>query len=422
MAELRVALHHGQLDVFKSPKKRKVVCAGRRWGKTELAAWVLITEALKSETLDTAYVCPTFAMGKQIIWDKLKRLGAPVIKDCHENTATVTLINGRKIYVKGSDRPDTLRGSGYAYLVLDEIQDMKPETWELALQPTLADCDGGALFIGTPKGKNWFYDLYLNAESEDEDVRAEWDAWQFKTIDNPFLSKAVVEQSRKTMSSFAFRQEFEATFESAGSGLFKEEWFKVVDEAPFKGGFTFMAVDPAGFADIEKEAQLKNNRLDDTAIAIVTVAQEGWFVKEIIAGRWDVRETSIRILRAAQKHQVSTIGIESGSLKNALAPYMEDQMRRLNVYPHIEAVSHGKQNKTERIVWSLQGRMEHGRVWFQRGDWNRKFLTQMLDFPNPKVHDDMIDALAYVDQIQTADYSSSFEIDEYEPLDELTGW
>jgi predicted phage terminase large subunit-like protein len=420
MTTLSVQLHPGQLAVFKSDKKRKVVCAGRRFGKTELAAWVLITEALKSPKLDVCYVCPTFAMGKQIVWDKLKSLGKDVIKDAHENTAMLTMINGRRIFVKGSDRPDTLRGVGYAYIVLDEVQDMKPETWELALQPTLADCDGGALFIGTPKGKNWFYDLYLNPETDPE----HWESWQFKTIDNPFLNKAVIEKARSTMSSFAFRQEYEATFESAGSGLFKEEWFtnKLVDEAPFKGGFTFMAVDPAGFADIEKEAQLKNNRLDDTAIAIVTVAQEGWFVKEIISGRWDVRETSIRILRAAQKHQVSTIGIESGSLKNALAPYMEDQMRRLNVYPHIEAVSHGKQNKTERIVWSLQGRMEHGRVWFQKGDWNRKFLQQLLDFPNPKVHDDMVDALAYIAQIQTADYSSSFEIDDFTPLDELTGY
>lgn len=418
MTNLRVELHPGQIEVFKSTKKRKVVCAGRRWGKTELSAWVLITEALKSERLDCAYVCPTFAMGKQIIWDKLKTLGAPVIKEAHENTATITLINGRKIFVKGSDRPDTLRGVGYAYIVLDETADMKPETWELALQPTLADCNGGALFIGTPKGKNWFYDLFLN-ENDDPD---QWESWAYKTIDNPFLSKAVVEQSRKTMSTFAFRQEFEATFETAGSGLFKEEWFKVVDKAPFEGGFTFMTVDPAGFADVEKEAGLKNNRLDDTAIAVVQVGQEGWYVKDIIAGRWDVRETSIRILRAAQKYQVSCIGIESGSLKNALGPYMEDQMRRLNVFPRIESVSHGKQNKTDRILWSLQGRMEHGRVWFQEGEWNKKFLQQMLDFPNPKVHDDLLDALAYIDQISAADYSSTFDLDDFEPLDPLTGY
>lgn len=418
MADLKVQLHPGQIQVFKSKKKRKVVCAGRRWGKTELAAWVLITEALKSTRLDCAYVCPTFAMGKQIIWDKLKTLGKDVIKDAHENTATITLINGRKIYVKGSDRPDTLRGVGYAYIVLDETADMKPETWELALQPTLADCDGGVLFIGTPKGKNWFYDLYLNGDNEPED----WDCWSFKTIDNPFLSREVVEKSRNTMSSFAFRQEFEATFESAGSGLFKEEWFQLSDKNPVTDGITFMAVDPAGFADVEKEAALVNNRLDDTAIAVVTVGIEGWYVKEIISGRWDVRETSIKILRAAQKHQVSCIGIESGSLKNALGPYMEDQMRRLNIFPRIEAVSHGKQNKTDRILWALQGRMEHGRVWFAKGEWNRKFLQQMLDFPNPKVHDDLIDALAYIDQISASGYNAHYEAEEWEPLDKLMGY
>lgn len=420
MATLSLKLHPAQLEIFQSPARFKVVAAGRRFGKTYLAAAMLLTEALKSSTKDVAYVAPTFEMAKKILWNDLKELCKDVTFSVHENTCVLKLVNGRSIHLKGSDRYDSLRGVGYAFIVLDEYASMKREVWELALRPTLADVKGKALFIGTPDGKNHFYDLYSDGE---EDDTGQWAAFQFNSTDNPFLDPEEVEMARKVMSSFAFRQEFEASFETAGAGLFKEEWFKVVDEAPFKGGFTFMAVDPAGFADIGAELALKNKRLDDTAIAIVTVAQEGWFVKDIIAGRWDVRETSIRILRAAQKHQVSTIGIESGSLKNALAPYMEDQMRRLNVYPHIESVTHGKQNKTERIVWSLQGRMEHGRVWFQKADWNKKFLQQMLDFPNQKVHDDMLDALAYIDQIQTADYSQSFDLgEEFEPLDSLTGY
>lgn len=416
MTTLKANLHEAQMRIFKSDARFKIVCAGRRFGKSYLSCWILLTKALQSTNKDVAYIAPTFDMAKKIMWEELKRLGKDVIKQAHENTAVLTLVNGRKIRLLGGDRPDTLRGLGYAYAVIDEYGFIKPSVWELAVRPTLADVKGGCLFIGTPSGKNHFYDLFMESQNDPD-----WECWQFNSTDNPFLDPKEIDVARKTMSSAAFRQEFEASFESFSGGIFQEEWIKYSDEAP-KDGANYIAVDPAGFEDVAKEQGNKKQRLDETAIAVVNVSPNGWYVLEIIHGRWNVRETSIRILRAAQKYNVMAVGIERGSLKNALTPYLEDQMRRLSFYPRIEDLTHGGKKKTERITWALQGRFEHGRITLNRGEWNRPFVNQLLDFPNPMSHDDMPDCLAYIDQVAVADYSQSFDVEEWEPIDLTSGY
>ena len=168
MAELNIDLHPAQLEIFNSTKRFKVVAAGRRFGKSRLAAWILLIKAIQSEDKDVFYVGPTFQQAKDIMWNMLKELGQDLIAQAHENTAVLTLINGRRIFLKGSDRPDTLRGVGLSYVVLDEYASMKPVVWEQIIRPTLADVQGGALFIGTPAGKNHFFDIYKDALDDDE--------------------------------------------------------------------------------------------------------------------------------------------------------------------------------------------------------------------------------------------------------------
>lgn len=226
---------------------------------------------------------------------------------------------------------------------------------------------------------------------------------------------------KKKMSSHAYKQEFEASFEATGSGIFKEEWLHYDANEP-SGGMWYIAVDPAGFTDDKEIAKGSTRNLDETAIAVVKVGPYGWWVKEIDSGRWGVRETSIRILHHYKQVRATKVGIEKGSLKNAIMPYLTDQMRRLNVYPRIEEVTHGNQKKTERISWALAGLFEHGRVKLNVGPWNEKFREQLLDFPNPLAHDDLPDALAYIAQLQETVYMEEFEFDYWTPLDEISGY
>lgn len=416
MANLKVELLPWQQEVFGDKTRFKVIVAGRRCGKSRLSAVSLLIEGLKCPKGSAVmYVAPTQGQARQIIWDLLLDLGREVIASTHVNNLDITLINGAKIYVRGSDRPDTLRGVSLTYLVLDEVADIKPDTWEKVLRAALSDKKGNALFIGTPKGRNWFFDMYnLGDSGEDED----WKSWHFTTKDNPLIDPKEIEAAKKTLSSFAFKQEYEASFDNAGAGVFKEEWFKLGKE-PTDGSF-YIAIDLAGFEDVAKSSNKK--RLDESAIAIVKVTDDGkWFVKNIEHGRWDIKETAVRILKNIREFRPTAIGIERGSLKNAVLPYLSDLMRKNNIYAHIEDLTHGNKKKADRIVWSLQGRFEHGRITLNQDiDWD-EFRDQYMMFPTPNVHDDLIDALSYVDQLAITTYFSDDD-DGVEPLDFISGY
>jgi len=418
--ELDVQLHPAQLEIFNSTARFKVVSAGRRFGKSRLAAWILIIKALQSESKDVFYIGPTFQQAKDIMWNMLKELlhDTDLIETTHENTATMKLVNGRRISLKGSDRPDTLRGVGLAYVVLDEYASMKVEVWEQIIRPTLSDVKGGALFIGTPAGKNHFYDLYLEAE-KDED----WEAFQYTSIDNPLIDPKEVEVAKRTMSTQAFRQEFEASFVSFTGGIFKNEWIKYDENEPEEGNFV-IAVDPAGFEAVEKERGLKGSKLDETAISIVKIHGDKWWVKDILHGRWNIKETASKILQAAIENQATTVGIESGALKNAILPYLQDEMRTQGRWVVITDVTHGGKKKADRITWALQGRLEHGKITFNRNtNWNAELETQLIEFPSKGTHDDIIDSLAYIDQVSVADFMHTIEIEEeWEPYDDVAGY
>jgi predicted phage terminase large subunit-like protein len=418
VASLQVKLHEKQLEVFNSNARFKVVAAGRRFGKSRLAAWVMLIEALKSKSKDVFYVAPTYQQAKDIMWGVLKELGHEVIAAAHENTSVLTLVNGRKIFLKGSDRPDTLRGVGLAYVVLDEYADMRPNVWEQILRPALADVQGGAMFIGTPKGRNHMYELFKFSESGKD---PEWSAFHYTSYDNPLIPAKEIEAAKNSMSSFAFRQEFLSSFEAASRDIFKPEWVTIDEEEPKDGNY-YIAVDLAGFINVDKESGNKNKKLDESAIAVVKAHEGGWWVADILHGRWDIKETVTQICNAVMKYQPSAVGIEKGSLKNAVLPYLSDAMRKNNIFFRIDDVTHGNQKKTERIVWALQGRFEHGKITLNYGSWNNEFIDQLTNFPNAQLHDDLVDALAYIDQVSVVTYFQDYEEDDYQSLDPISGY
>lgn len=407
-----------QKQVYSDDTRFKVIVAGRRCGKSRLSAVSLLVEGLRCpQGSAVMYVAPTQGQARQIIWDLLMELGREVISSSHVNNMDITLINGAKIYVRGSDRPDTLRGVSLTYLVLDEVADIKQETWEKVLRAALSDKKGKALFIGTPKGRNWFYDIYnLGSDEEDE----EWKSWHFTTKDNPLIDPKEIEGAKKTLSSFAFKQEYEASFDNAGTDTFKEEWLKFGKEPDY--GNYYIAIDLAGFENIGMTASAKK-RLDQTAMAVVKVTEDGkWFVQKIEHGRWDIKETCQRIIKNIKAFQPSGVGIERGSLKNAVLPYLSDLMRSNNVYAHIEDLTHGNKKKTERVVWALQGRFEHGKITLnEEEDWD-EFRDEYVMFPTPQVHDDLLDALSYIDQLAVTSYFADDDEDDLEPLDWISGY
>lgn len=417
--ELNVELLKWQQEVFSDPTRFKVVAAGRRCGKSRLAAWTMIIRALQADKVTVFYVAPTQGQARDIMWSVIEDLGHPVIASKHVNNMEFKLVNGSRISLKGADRPDTMRGVSLEYLVMDEYADMKPQVWEEVLRPALADRQGDALFIGTPKGRNHFYDLYVYADKGED---SSYKGWHFTSYDNETLKSEEIDLAKQSMSSYAFRQEFMASFEALGSEIFKEEWVQFDEEEPDIGDY-YIAIDLAGFQDNSSTSK-KNKRLDSTAISVVKVNEHGWYVKEIIYGRWTLEQTAQKIFNAVDKFQPVSVGIERGIAKQAVMSPLQDLMRQRSRYFRVEELTHGNQKKIDRIVWALQGRFENGRVTLAKGEWNSEFLDQLFQFPNHLVHDDLIDSLAYIDQLAKVAYQSDL-IDleeEFEPLDLIAGY
>ena len=417
MTDLKVELLPWQQKVWSDDKRFQVIAAGRRTGKSRYAAWRLIIKGLEAKKGQVFYVAPTQGQARDIMWQALLEVGHEVISSSHVNNLQIKLVNGAVIALKGADRPETMRGVSLSFLCMDEYADMKPEVWEQILRPALADQKGDAMFIGTPMGRNHFYDLFQYASlSKDE----QWKGWHFTSYDNPLLDEEEINAAKKSMSAFSFRQEFMASFEAAGGELFKEEHIQFCEEEP-DGGQFYIAVDLAGFADVQT-ATTKTNRLDQTSIAVVKAGTEGWWVADIIHGRWGVEKTARKIFEAVRDYRPVAVGIEKGALKNAVYPYLNDIMKSNQRFFRVEELTHGNKRKIDRIVWALQGRFEHGKITLNKGEWNTTFLDELFQFPNKLVHDDLIDSLAYIDQLAQVAYAIDYEEEEYELTDYYSGY
>jgi predicted phage terminase large subunit-like protein len=416
MTELNIQLLDWQKQVWADDTRFKIVAAGRRTGKSRLAAWMLIVNALQADKGHVFYVAPTQGQARDIMWQTLLELAHPIVSSSHINNLQIKLVNGATISLKGADRPETMRGVSLKFLVMDEYADMKPEVFEQILRPALADQKGGALFIGTPMGRNHFYDLYKYAELEDDES---YQSWHFTSYDNELLDPDEIDLAKKSMSSYAFRQEFMASFEARGSEMFKEEWVKF-SEAPEIGDY-YISIDLAGFEDVSKK-RTKNSKLDESAIAVVKVNENGWHLENIIHGRWDLAETARKIFEVVRDYRPISVGIERGISKQAVMSPLMDLMKQRGRFFVVEELTHGNRKKTDRIMWALQGRFENGQITLGKGEWNSRFLDQLFQFPDVLTHDDLVDAFAYTDQLAKVAYSYDFEIDDLEVLDVVTGY
>jgi len=412
--EINWSLLPWQLEVWQDSHRFKVIAAGRRCGKSNLAIKMLLARALEApEGSAVVYVAPTLGQARQIAWDALLQQGGNLIKQAHVNNLDITLVTGRKIHIRSAENPDALRGLKLYFAVIDEAAFVKEDLFTKIIRPALADLKGQAVLISTPDGRNWFYDAFKTGESE---KFKDWRSWHLTTNDNPTIDPEEIEAAKQTLSTFHFNQEFLASFTNSGTGLFKEEWLKYGDE-PAEGSW-YIAIDLAGFKEVNNATSAADKRLDQSAICVVKATDDGvWFVEKIEYGRWGIDETAMRIIKNVNEYQPIAVGLEKGMARQAVLGPLEKLMRQYNTYFNVLELTHGNQKKTDRIMWSLQGNFEHGRIILNRKqDWS-DFKDQYLMFPSTQVHDDLIDALSYVSQIANTVDVDDFEEDDWTPMD-----
>ena len=243
-----IELEYSPRSVFEEFHNREqrwaVIVAHRRCGKTVACINDLIYRALieNKENAQYAYIAPYYSQAKNIAWDYLQRFSRPVLIKANQSELTVELINGAKIKLFGADNPDTLRGLYLDGVVLDEYADMKPSIWGATIRPLLTDRNGmngyktWAVFIGTPKGHNNFWEIYNQATKDDG-----WFVRVLRASQTGLLPQEELDDAAKVMSQDQFLQEMECDFESAIMGAyFGKEMRQLTDQ----GRVTNVEFDP----------------------------------------------------------------------------------------------------------------------------------------------------------------------------------
>lgn len=189
----------------------------RRGGKTVACVNELLTRAMYTSKKNAryAYIAPFYRQAKDVAWQYIKEFGEGVIVKTRESELRVELFNGAWITLYGADNPDALRGLYLDGVVLDEYGDCRPSLWGTVVLPTLADRKGWAIFIGTPKGKNHFYDVHLRANKEDN-----WYSLTLPASKSGILDNEELTEMRAQMSDEAYQQEMECDFTAAVQGTY----------------------------------------------------------------------------------------------------------------------------------------------------------------------------------------------------------
>lgn len=215
-------------DGFHGRKERwACLVAHRRAGKTVACINDLIKRAIVDgkENARYAYIAPFYAQAKSIAWDYLLRYSEPIRQQANASELWVELINGARIRLFGADNPDALRGLYLDGVILDEYADMRPRVWGEIIRPLLADRQGWAVFIGTPKGHNGFYDIWRTAQNADS-----WYAASIRASTSGLLPKGELEDAARGMTEDQYQQEFECSFEAAILGAYYGKELRELEE------------------------------------------------------------------------------------------------------------------------------------------------------------------------------------------------
>lgn len=213
--QLDVKLRQFQRDILNDKNRFKVAVVHRRAGKTVLGLLMMLIGCARPNRRYW-YIAPTYRAAKMIAWEELKHLLPPAAK-INEVELSAIFPNGSRIELKGAENPDALRGAGLNGVVLDEFSEQQPKLWTEIVLPMLADHRGWAFIVGTPKGKNRFYELYQDAKTKDG-----WKSWLYKASDTNIIGASELQQLRESMAPEEYQQEFECSFLTYAGLVFKE--------------------------------------------------------------------------------------------------------------------------------------------------------------------------------------------------------
>jgi predicted phage terminase large subunit-like protein len=381
-------LHEAQQTVKDDPARWKILCAGRRFGKSRLGVQLCLEQALDGGRV--WWVAPTFAIAR-VGWRDVVAAASEFPKEAGVNIKIgdmeVTFPSGGSISVKSADNPQRLRGEGLNYLVMDEAAFVREETWTEVLRPTLTENKGSALFISTPIGMdNWFYHLWEKADTAED-----WARFQFPTVANPIIDPAEVESAREDLGELVFAQEYLAEFISEGAQIFRSSWFNYYKEGVgtlWADGQKYKINELQRFATVDLAVSTKESA-DYTVVSVFGyhADDDKLFMLDMFRDRVEAPDIVPQIERMVGIHNLEWVGIERAGYQLAIVQFARRQGIR------IKELRADKDKRSRALP--LSAKMERGLVYFPKNaDWVSEVERELLTFPIG-VHDDIVDTLAY---------------------------
>jgi len=377
MAEVLIRLpelHPAQAVIMASKSKRKIVRAGRRFGKTTIAAEFFCQDGRVLEGKPCGYMTPTYKM-LQEAWREMKDIFRPITRAKNESNLRLELITGGSIDFWSSESPDAPRGRAYAGFFFDEAamyRDLSYIYNEVVL-PTLTDYNGDAMMGSTPRGNNDF------RKFDESDI---WESWHYTTYDNPHLDRGVIDEMRATMTALAYQQEIMAEYiDNSENALWQ---YKTIDdsrvnEAPQLRRIV-VAIDPA---------VTSNKKSDETGIVTVGIDKDGHgYVLSDVSGVYTPLQWAQKAVEQFDLWQADRIVGET----NNGGDLVEMNLRTVRPSISYEGVhaSRGKATRAEPVAALYeQGKVHHvGNL--------RELETQMITWsPQDDESPDRVDALVW---------------------------
>lgn len=219
-----VAHQGGQQSILDSTARFGIARAGRRYGKTKVAARKLVRKTLATDRPTVNWwVANTYRNVQRGYREVLKQTPRELLAKPPPAVTAATLElqfkDGSRIEFYSAGSPDAMAGEGVGFVVADEaaLWPNGDTVWNQIVRPTLMDTGGGALIISTPRGHDWFWKLWNLGQEDDQET---YESWHFTTYDNPYIPREDIEEARRTLPGIIFDQEIMAEFIAAGASIF----------------------------------------------------------------------------------------------------------------------------------------------------------------------------------------------------------
>ena len=207
-------------QILESSSKFHVACVGRQFGKSLMGINLVLWWGINDGPCKILWVSPVYSQADKVQKEMMQAIGASgIVKSCNYSSNEVQLKNGTQILFRSAERYDNIRGLTCDYGIIDEAAFCKDEAWQEAIRPVFMVRGKKVLFISTPKGKNWFYNLYQLGQSEDY---PQYKNYTGTSYDTPFIEREDIEDAKRTLPENVFRQEYLANFIDSGGEVFSD--------------------------------------------------------------------------------------------------------------------------------------------------------------------------------------------------------